>query len=283
MKVKEHYEELQKELDDFLSKHTDIQITAANIDEYTEEDFARIRHTGFGASDSSKILGVNPFPNGTIDDLLYEKINQITDDTIGAKATVRMGKDLEQFIIDRFEREMKKYTLAPITVLKPKHMYGRLYNGLNTNFDGVIKEFGKFIPMEVKTISTWGRKHYRFDNALEIYPTESTDILKDFLDMVPIPTEELKETIAETIITRSKNCGIPPYYYTQLQQQIDFLKAPYGYLLVLDVNDWTIKVYKISYDEEVCKVLNSRAHQLYFKLQVATGKLEPIEDDGEDI
>ena len=280
MKVKEYFEDMQQALTEHLSK-IGIKITAANIDQYTEEDFAKIRHTGFGASDSSKILGVNPFPNGTIEDLLNEKVNELTDDTIGAKATVRMGKDLEPFIIDKFEREMNKFTLVSFRILKPIHMYGREENGLNTNFDGVVFEFGNFIPMEVKTISVWGRKHYNFGNALNVYPSQVESIMDEYFKLKPTEIDATLPTIEESIIRRAKNAGIPPYYYTQLQQQIDFLDAPYGYLLALDVNDWTIKLFKIVRDNEVIRILNERAKTLFIKLQVAKGVV--IEDDGSDI
>jgi hypothetical protein len=280
MKVKEHFEEMQIELSRELLKKG-IKITAENIDQFTEEQFAAIRHTGFGASDSSKILGVNPFPNGTIDDLLNEKVNELTDETISAKATVRMGKDLEPFIIDIFEREMNKFTLVPFRILKPIHMYGKEENGLNTNFDGVVFEFGQFVPMEVKTISTWGRKHYNFSNALEVYPSKVEDLMAAYFEMKPTQIDMDLGTIDQKIIQRAKNAGIPPYYYTQLQQQIDFLDSDYGYLLALDVNDWTIRLFKIVRDNEVIITLNERAKNLYIKLQVAKGVV--IEDDGEDI
>ena len=42
--------------------------------------------------------------------------------------------------------------------------------------------------------------------------------------------------------------GIPPYYYTQLQQQLLALNAPFGYLAAMFDKGWEFKVFKIFAD-----------------------------------
>lgn len=49
--------------------------------------------------------------------------------------------------------------------------------------------------------------------------------------------------------------GIPPYYYTQLQQQIFGLNAPYGYLTVLFGTSWEICSFFIWRDQKVINQL----------------------------
>jgi hypothetical protein len=276
MKVKEYFEDMQNKLTAHLES-LGIKITAENIDNYTDEDFAKIRHIGFGASDSSKILNVNPFPNGSPEELLHEKIHEIVDTSIGEKATVRMGKDLEAFIIKRFEE------ITGYGVLKPVHMYGREQNGLNTNFDGVLLIENVFYPLEVKTISQWGRKHYNLKNALQLSPNTPEDILDQFKNMPMIPYVESELEVEEEILNNASENGIPPYYYTQLQQQIDFLNSPHGYLLVLDVYGWAIYVFKIDRNKRTIKELNQRASILYYKLQLAKGNIVLEDDNDEDI
>lgn len=280
MKVKEFAERIQEDMQGELTKHLqglNIVITAENINEFTEEQFAEIRHTGFGASDSSKILNVNPFPGGTPEELLKDKINKVTNDEIGKKPTVRMGKDLEDFIIDRLG------PIIDLEVLKPIHMYGRKENGLNTNFDGVLFESTQFVPAEIKTISMYGRRYYDFTKALIIYPTEDKDISDTFRTLPLLTLSEAENTIEDTIIKRSKEAGIPAYYYTQLQQQIDFLNSSYGYIVALDVSEWRIIVYKVRRDNEVIAELNKRAKNLYIRLQIANGTLIVDENDNSEI
>ena len=49
--------------------------------------------------------------------------------------------------------------------------------------------------------------------------------------------------------------GIPPYYYTQLQQQIFGLNAPYGFLTVLFERDWLIRSWFVWRDQKVINQL----------------------------
>ena len=49
--------------------------------------------------------------------------------------------------------------------------------------------------------------------------------------------------------------GIPPYYYTQLQQQIWGLNAPYGYLTVLFEQNWELHSFMVWRDQKTINQL----------------------------
>ena len=57
-----------------------FKIIHKNIDQATEEEYVQIRMQGFGASDSSKLLNCNPFPNGTRMHICIEKATGVHDE-----------------------------------------------------------------------------------------------------------------------------------------------------------------------------------------------------------
>ena len=265
---KKDYDEL---LTEELAKR-DIIVRAENASTMSQDDFKEIRFDGFGASDSSRIMNVNPFPGGSPQELLQDKIDRAHDETIGHKASVRMGRELEGFIIDKI------MNLTELVIFKPSHMYGKEWNGLNTNFDGVLIEDDKFIAAEVKTISMYGVKYYDFTKAI---PLESDigEINEDFeseltnkeVELLYAPDSYRPEmrAIERHIHFNAERAGIPTYYYTQLQQQIDFLGTDYGYLFALNTKTWTIHAFKVARDEHTINSLNARAKKLYDKLTEA--------------
>ncbi len=246
----------------YLEKHG-IFITAENATQMNDEDFAKIRYDGFGASDSSRILNVNPFPGGSPEELLNDKINRVHDDSIGKKANVRMGKDLEDFIISKLTQ-----TLG-VSIHKPNHMYGK-DNGLNTNFDGVImfNNGDEWIPIEVKTISMYGTRYYDFNKGICIIDAEG-NVLEDSFSKIFKQSISLKyfegtinpkwSPLQQHIHHNADEAGIPSYYYTQLQQQIDFLKSSRGYLAALNVKDWSLYLFPVPHDDVTIRRLNSKA------------------------
>jgi|AntRauTorckE6833_2_1112554.scaffolds.fasta_scaffold06495_5 hypothetical protein len=252
-----------------------IFIAAENMDKINEENpelFAKLRHVGFGASDSSKLLNVNPFPRGTREELLEDKINEFHDPEIGFKASVRAGRELEPLILEKAEE------LLDDPILKPSHMYGRS-NGLLTNFDGVIYENGTFVPAEAKFVSFFGKKYYNFKKGFT-EPEEKEDaLMNNILGFDPGNFESIQEYILE----QAKLVGIPPYYYTQLQQQIDFLGSNHGYLVVLNYHDWTLYGFKVARDQPMIDELNHTAQGQYIKLCIAKGWEIPGDDDEDDI
>lgn len=263
-----------KKITEYLSKR-DIVVRAENASTMEQEDFKEIRFDGFGASDSGHIMGIHPFAPGTPQGLLEDKINRVYDETIGKKAIVRMGSDLEDLIIKKTSEVIERF------IFKPSHMYGK-ENGLNTNFDGVIilddmLARNTIIPAEIKTISFYGGKYYDFDKAVLIEGPEGSEedtwksLLTKKVEIEYAPDDYMPERrpIERHILYNAELAGIPPYYYTQVQQQIDFLDSTYGYLFAMDIKNWTLYGFKIPRDKHCIKGLNSRAGKLIVKLKEA--------------
>lgn len=214
-------------IDDLISKINGIRIVAnaAQLLALDDDSYAMLRHVGFGASDSSKLIGINPFT--TLDELLKEKRTMApSDPAIRNKASVRKGKDLEDLIMHKAEKHLG------ITIEKPENMYAYQETRLTVNFDGVSQIGRYLIPIEIKVCTSYGRKYYNFDRAINedgANPQWKTDL------------NELAK-----LLTVDINCGFPDYYYTQLQQQMLFLNAPYGILAVLDDYSWTMKYYMVA-------------------------------------
>ena len=59
----------------------DIEVDIANIDQYPNEQYALLRKNGLGTSDSSIVLGVNPYTSKN--DLIAEKCrNYLTEEEL---------------------------------------------------------------------------------------------------------------------------------------------------------------------------------------------------------
>ena len=229
-----------------------LDIVTEDASRLAEEDpdaFAMLRRVGFGASDSSIILGVNPFPNGKVKDLIVQKqTDYVTEDEkrIGTLINVQKGRDLEPIIMSKFEKEYQKETY------KPKAMYRIPDTPLTVNFDGVMELGGINIPVECKFVSYGGSKY--FDASKAINSLLQADTLK------PLGNEVNSIYLNE----RAKEAGVPIYYYTQVQQQLLALDAPFGFLAGLFDKDWKLRVFQIMADPLVQQELLDRA-ELYWK------------------
>lgn len=221
---------------------------APNTNKMTDEEFSLYRCEGFGASDSSILLGVNPFPNGDLTSLIIQKADKITLNEIGKKASVRMGKDLEKMII----KWANKLKIQKGSIYKPTSMF-KHPGGLLVNFDGVFSD--TFVPIEIKVVTKYGRRYYDFSKAFmrtSLGETKKYLILNDTKDI---------EDIREHCIVNAKEHGIPVYYYTQLQQQMLALGVSYGYLCVLDVEEWELAVFKVYHSTKVFEALLQKARE----------------------
>ena len=246
-------------------KENGFQITYEDIDQVSEEEYVQIRMQGFGASDSSKLLNCNPFPNGTRMDLCKEKATGVYDESIGKKASVRMGKDIEPIILNK-AGSLISIDKGTGVVLKPSNMYGNTHH-LNINYDGIwidtekemrdpgdplsfpihtYKEGGNIFPIEAKAVTKYGRRHYDFTKA--IYFQKDGEYHKR--DQNPSKYIGPIRDISEYCIEAAKHYGIPVYYYTQIQQQMLGTDSD-GYLAVMDVDNWDVHVFKIYQDEYV--------------------------------
>lgn len=227
-----------------------LQVLVENAAELSRNDqdaFRKIRRMGFGASDSSILLGVNPFPNGTIAELLEQKRSPVATQAeidIGNMVNVRKGSDLEPIIMRKFEQQFK---LEEGLVEKPEAMYGIIGTHLTVNFDGVLPIPPYQVPVECKFVSAYGGKHYNQGKAA----LPGLPLTAYTYDLMQLGSE-----VNSIYLTRrAEEAGIPIYYYTQIQQQLLALKAPFGFLAALFDKDWELRVFTVMADENVHRAL----------------------------
>ena len=237
-----------------------IEVYIEDIDKVIEESnekFAMLRRNGLGGSDSSSVLGVNPYTSRS--QLIEQKArNVLTEEekAVGEKVAVRKGRDLEPLIIKKTEKAVND------KVFKPKDMYRfKDFPWLTMNFDGVSRLDDKFYyPNEIKVVTMYGQKHYNFNKAF----------YDEVSGMVAIP-ENYAASEINTIETKAMQYGIPPYYYTQLQQEMMALNSPYGLLSVLRDSDWRLFIFYVHADPFV----QSRIITEGYKVWEEVTKLNP--------
>jgi len=214
-----------------------LDILIDNVSELDEDEYALARRKGLGASDSSVLLGVNPYKKKS--DLIVEKRSKVITDeerAIKKKDAVRKGFDLEPLIIQKYVKLTGN--LEPI---KPTAMYQiNTTPCLTINFDGVGCVDNCLIPVEAKFVTTYGDKYYNRNNAFQ----------REFGECALQRQCRAYTDSTDRIIAKAEACGIPPYYYTQVQQQMYGLGAPFGYLCALHDKGWETVVYFIPRDEE---------------------------------
>lgn len=245
-----------------------IEVAYADIGEVDNDTYVQIRKDGFGASDSSILLGCNPFKNR--EELISEKIRTtITAEerAIGKKESVRKGKDLEPLIIQKFQNAFQ------IETFKPADMYRfKEYPYLTVNFDGVTGTPEQYIPAEIKVLTIYGEKHYDLTKAM----------FNEKEGWKPLSEDVSKRNWS--IEMKAAHYGIPPYYYTQLQQQMMALNAPFGHLSILRDRDWTMYTYYIYRDDMLLNELILQGYKTWNMVEQARGqgavdlKIEKRED-----
>jgi len=210
-----------------------LKVKVKNINEVPEEEYAMLRKESFGGSDASILCGVNLYK--TMDQLITEKNSKfLTEEEkeVGNKPIVRKGRDLEPIILDKASKELG------VEITKPTSMYEFSEAPILTlNYDGVCEKGDILIPIEAKLVSKWGEKYYNKEKTLE----ENADV-----DM-----KIEGDTLEAHIKRKALRIGIPAYYYTQVQQELMGLNAPYGYLAVLFDESWDFKLYLVKADEYV--------------------------------
>lgn len=205
-----------------------------NASELSEEEYALVRKDSLGASDSSILCEVNLYKK--LDQLIVEKNAKfLTDEEkeIGKKPAVRMGRDLEPMVLSRFAERHN------VTVSKPEYMYRiKEFPYLTINFDGVSTDFepNEKTPIEAKCVTRFGAKYYnKLVNPATVRGMEITR----------------KGNIKDHIKYYADKCGIPGYYYTQVQQQLLGSGASYGYLTALFIETWEFVDFLVPRDEYV--------------------------------
>ena len=232
-----------------------LEVAIDNIQAMSHDDYALARKNYFGASDSSILCGVNLYK--TLDELLKEKNNKfITDEEreVGEKPIVKKGYDLEPIILDKAEQELER--LGHLGFLfKPRDMFKfKDVDGLSVNYDGVFVEGNRpLVPVEAKLVSKYGEKYYN---------KQVTHEQAKALDM-KVEGVNLEQHIKR----KALKLGIPPYYYTQVQQEINGLDAPYGYLAAMFDDSWTFKLYYIPRDTYVIAAIENKCIENITKIE----------------
>lgn len=233
--------------------NTSLKVAVKNIDLVSNDVYIQLRRHGFGASDSSIILGCNPFKNR--EQLIAEKISteiSAEERAIGEKTAVKKGNDLEPLIIQKFAKAFQQ------PIIKPTDMYvHKEYSYLTMNFDGVTGTPEQYFPAEIKVVTMYGEKHYDFTKAM----------YNEIAGFLPLP-----EDVSErnwSIENKAAHYGIPPYYYTQVQQQMLGLNAPFGHLSVLRDSTWVMYTYYIPRDEMMLRELITQGYKVWNTVEAA--------------
>lgn len=238
-----------KTIEDLIVDLGVLDVAVKDVQSMDHEQYALVRKDYFGASDSSILCGVNLYK--TLDQLIVEKNNKfITQEEkeVGEKPIVRKGYDLEPIILDKAEAELGS------KVYKPKDMFKfKDVDGLSLNYDGITIKDEVLIPVEAKLVSKYGEKYY---NKLV-----KEEVSKS-IDMNPEGTN-----LESHIKRKALRLGIPAYYYTQVQQEIAGIDAPYGYLAAMFDETWTFKLFFIPRDNFVI-------NNIYKKCEDNIGKIK---------
>lgn len=249
--------------------NTALELYYPDVDLLKSEDFTLIRRDGFGGSDSSYLCNVNPYDSLTniIDQKARTKLTQ-EELEVGNQIAVIKGNDLEPLIIKKFEQVMG------MKCWKPTDMYRfKDFPYLKMNFDGVTGTPKQYIPVEIKVVTKRGERHY--NECLAYYTSQR--------GFSSIPQNY---SIAENSIqTKAAQYGIPPYYYTQLQDEMMALNAPYGYLCTLWESSWTVHMYFIWRDPETQHTIiinGSKAWDRVMELRKLRGLPKQFFNTGDD-
>ena len=212
--------------------------------------FALARRNGFGASDSSIILGVNPYQD--LKTLIETKRSTtVTDEelAIGDKVNVRKGSELEPLILCKFAKQFG------VEVFKPQPMYRlEAYPWLTINFDGITVLDKDLVPVEAKFVSTYADKYWKKQLSI---------------DNIGAGTPKLVggKDVADHITQAADLYGIPPYYYTQVQHQMLGTGTDFAYLTALFDRDWNLYTYKIYKDRFVQDTLIDMSDEAWHKVK----------------
>lgn len=222
-----------KDVTELILAKNILNVRIKDVNKLTEEEYALVRKESFGGSDSSVLCGVNLYKD--LATLLVEKnCKYLTKEEmeVGKKAIVIKGRELEPLILSKASAELG------VELYKPTDMFGFIEEpGLTLNYDGIAEILEELIPVEAKLVSKYGEKYYNKDKT--ILDNKNVDMTVDGEDL-------------DTHIKRkSLKFGIPPYYYTQCQQEMMGTGASYCYLAALFDETWTFKLYYIKADNYV--------------------------------
>lgn len=232
-----------------------LEVAVKDVQSMDKEQYALVRKNYFGASDSSILCGVNLYK--TMEELIVEKnCKYLTEEekAVGEKPIVKKGYDLEPIILDKAWKELTALNKIG-HMIKPDDMYKfKDVDGLSVNYDGVWFEGNQTpIPVEAKLVSKYGEKYY------------NKDIKMGEARAISMTIEDTE--LAKHIKRKALMFGIPAYYYTQVQQEIAGLNAPYGYLAAMFDETWTFKLYLVQRDDYVINKIYDRCETEIVKIK----------------
>jgi hypothetical protein len=241
-------------LDMSLIPHMQVQVK--DIGQLPPEEFALARRNGFGGSDTGILLGVNPFQ--TITALLQQKARKtLTEEElqVSEQTAVIKGNDLEPLIIQKTSKAFN------IEIIKPTDMLRFIeFPYLTMNFDGVGRSGDQYIPFEIKVVTLKGESHYNpycelFNSreGFKLYPRNHA-------------------SSNNSIKTKAQLYGIPPYYYTQLQDEMMALNSSVGFLASLWESTWTLHVYMVHQDIKVQEAIKIEGFRNWQKVEALREK-----------
>lgn len=253
---------MSKKYDDLISKIIGeqgiLEIVHENVSDVLANNkdlFTMLRRCGLGASDASVYMGVNQW--NTVEDLIKQKLlAYVTEEekAIGEKEAVRKGVDLEPLILEKFNKLMN------VEVSKPTAMYKiKEHPQLTINFDGVMEMSGQLIPVEAKFVSTYANRYW-----------DRSKCIKTLFEGTPIITGGA--SMVEHIEDSARLYGIPVYYYTQIQQQMLGLNAPFGYFTVIFDKGWEHGVFKIFRDLYVQNGIINESAKVWQQIETKKNK-----------
>ena len=242
-----------KTIEELIQEQGLLEVVHPSMSELNKTDqamFAMVRRSGLGASDASVYMGVNQWT--TLEDLIAEKRSiGLTDKEleVGNKEVVRKGRDLEPIILEKFADKMN------VVVDKPAPMYRvKEHPQLTINFDGVILLNDQPIPVEAKFVSSYADKYW-----------DRSKMINTLFEGTPMIAGG--GSIVEHIVEEGKLYGIPPYYYTQIQQQLFGLNAPFGYFATIFDKGWVAGAYKVFKDEWLQNVMTIESKAAWEKVK----------------
>ena len=120
--------------------------------EMTREEWEAARRQSIGGSDAATVLGLNEYSSPYA--LWAEKTGKVIPEDISGKESVRLGRDLEDYVAHRFmEQSGKKVIRKNAILINPKYPWA------HANVDRLV--VGVDAGLECKTTSTLSLKHYK--------------------------------------------------------------------------------------------------------------------------
>lgn len=228
-----------------------IHVVIRNIDQVSAEEFTRSRREGFGGSDSGVLCGVNPYT--TLEELIIQKAQkELTQEELETQNEIAImkGNDLEPLIIEKATKFLGS------KVLKPSDTYEfNDYPYLRMNFDGVIEQIDGYHPVEIKVVTKKGMRHY--DPSKAIYSERGTWQRPPMLEASP----------NNSILTKAAQVGIPPYYYTQVQDEMMACGTNWGFLCALFEATWQCHLFYVPRDPVVQNMIIVNGYKAWERVE----------------